>query len=59
MMPLQAAGRVRRVRVDGGEVLKGIRFLSTPGHSIDQRRHIDHLAGNEGDLRWRRDAPSL
>jgi glyoxylase-like metal-dependent hydrolase (beta-lactamase superfamily II) len=35
MMPLEAAGRVRRVRVDGGEVLKGIRFLSTPGHSID------------------------
>ena len=35
MMPLDAAGRVRRVRVDGGEVLKGIRFLSTPGHSID------------------------
>ena len=59
MMPLQAAGRVRRVRVDGGEVLKGIRFLSTPGNSIDQRRHIDHLAGNESDLRWRRDAPSL
>jgi glyoxylase-like metal-dependent hydrolase (beta-lactamase superfamily II) len=35
MMSLEAAERVRRVRVDGGEVLKGIRFLSTPGHSID------------------------
>jgi glyoxylase-like metal-dependent hydrolase (beta-lactamase superfamily II) len=35
MMPLELAERVRRVRVDGGEVLKGIRFLSTPGHSID------------------------
>jgi glyoxylase-like metal-dependent hydrolase (beta-lactamase superfamily II) len=35
MMPLEADKRVRRVRVDGGEVLKGIRFLSTPGHSID------------------------
>jgi hypothetical protein len=35
MMPLEAEERIRRVRVDGGEVLKGIRFLSTPGHSID------------------------
>jgi glyoxylase-like metal-dependent hydrolase (beta-lactamase superfamily II) len=35
MMPLEADERVRRVRVDGGEILKGIRFLSTPGHSID------------------------
>jgi glyoxylase-like metal-dependent hydrolase (beta-lactamase superfamily II) len=35
MIPLEADERVRRVRVDGGEVLKGIRFLSTPGHSID------------------------
>lgn len=35
MMPLEADERVHRVRVDGGEVLNGIRFLSTPGHSID------------------------
>jgi glyoxylase-like metal-dependent hydrolase (beta-lactamase superfamily II) len=35
MMPLESTGRVRRVQVDGSEVLKGIRFLSTPGHSID------------------------
>ena len=35
MLPLEAAGRVQRVPVDGGEILKGIRFLSTPGHSID------------------------
>jgi glyoxylase-like metal-dependent hydrolase (beta-lactamase superfamily II) len=35
MMPLEASGRVKRVQVDGSEVLPGIRFLSTPGHSID------------------------
>jgi hypothetical protein len=28
MMPLEAAGRVRRVRVDGGEVLTGFVFSS-------------------------------
>jgi glyoxylase-like metal-dependent hydrolase (beta-lactamase superfamily II) len=35
MVPLAAEGHVRRVSVDGGEVVKGIRFISTPGHSID------------------------
>jgi len=35
MMPVEASGRLKRVPVDGGEVLQGIRFLSTPGHSID------------------------
>jgi hypothetical protein len=34
-VPLAAEGHVRRVSVDGGEVLKGIRFIFTPGHSID------------------------
>ncbi len=33
--PLQATGRVRMVEVDSREVLPGIRFLPTPGHSID------------------------
>jgi glyoxylase-like metal-dependent hydrolase (beta-lactamase superfamily II) len=47
MMPLEAAGRVRRVRVDGGEVLKGIRFLSTPGHSIDHASISITLQGTE------------
>lgn len=35
MAPLEAAGRLKRVKVDGSEVLEGVRFLSTPGHSID------------------------
>ena len=35
MAPLEAADRLKRVKVDGNEVLEGIRFLSTPGHSID------------------------
>ncbi|MDJ0367474.1 hypothetical protein QMK33_20180 [Hymenobacter sp. H14-R3] len=30
----QRAGLVRRTAVDGTEVLPGIRFLPTPGHSI-------------------------
>jgi len=35
MAPIDAAGRLQSVMVDGSEVLEGIRFLSTPGHSID------------------------
>jgi glyoxylase-like metal-dependent hydrolase (beta-lactamase superfamily II) len=35
MMPLAGRIPVRRVKVDGSEVLPGIRFLPTPGHSID------------------------
>jgi len=35
MIPIEAAGRIRRVAVDGTEVLDGIRFLPTAGHSID------------------------
>jgi len=35
MRPLWPTGRVRLVEVDGQEVLPGICFLSTPGHSID------------------------
>lgn len=35
LLPLQAAGRLQLVEVDGEEVLPGIRFISTPGHSID------------------------
>ena len=33
--PLENKVRVRRVRLDGAEVLPGIRFIPTPGHSID------------------------
>ena len=35
MAPVGAAGRVRLIEVDGGEVLDGFRYLPTPGHSID------------------------
>jgi glyoxylase-like metal-dependent hydrolase (beta-lactamase superfamily II) len=35
MAPLEAAGKVCRVKVGGAEVLPGIRFLPMPGHSID------------------------
>lgn len=34
MLPVQEVGRVRRIAIDGSEVLPGIRFLPTPGHSI-------------------------
>lgn len=34
MLPLERAGLVRRIPVEGTEVLPGIRFLPTPGHSI-------------------------
>jgi LysR family transcriptional regulator, benzoate and cis,cis-muconate-responsive activator of ben and cat genes len=34
-------------------------FSVNSGSQHRSRRHIDHLAGNGGDLRWRRDAPSL
>lgn len=33
--PLAASGRLRRIPVDGSEVLPGIRFLPAAGHSID------------------------
>ncbi len=35
MLPLPAGNRLRLVEVDGEEVLPGIRFISTDGHSID------------------------
>lgn len=35
MRPLWETGAVRLIAVDGGEVLPGIRFVPTPGHSID------------------------
>ncbi len=34
MQPVMAAGRLKRVAVDGSEVLPGIRLVPTPGHSI-------------------------
>ena len=35
LRPLATAGRLRLIAVDGAEVLPGVRFVSTPGHSID------------------------
>jgi len=35
MRPLRRTGQTRLVEVNGDEVLPGLRFLSTPGHSID------------------------
>ena len=35
VLPLENNVRVRRVAIDGTEVLPGIRFISTPGHSLD------------------------
>lgn len=35
MAPLEAAGKVRRIKIAGAEVLPGVRFLPMPGHSID------------------------
>lgn len=46
MRPIEQAGRLRRVKVDGEEVLPGIRFLSTPGHSIDHAS-IELVSGDD------------
>ena len=35
MRPLEPTGKVRLIEIDGSEVMPGIRFISTPGHSID------------------------
>ena len=35
LAPLETAERVKRIKVDGSEVLPGIRFLPAAGHSID------------------------
>lgn len=47
MLPLQAAGRVRLIEVNGEEVLPGIRFVSMAGHSID---HAAIELSSEGEL---------
>lgn len=44
--PLAERGFVRPIAVDGPEVLPGIRFLSTPGHSIDHAS-IELTSGGE------------
>ena len=35
MRPLESTGKVRLIPIDEREVMPGIRFISTPGHSID------------------------
>ena len=35
MRPLEHTGKVRLIDIDGSKVMPGIRFISTPGHSID------------------------
>ncbi len=35
MLPLKDAGKLRLIEIDGSEVVAGIRYLPTPGHSID------------------------
>jgi glyoxylase-like metal-dependent hydrolase (beta-lactamase superfamily II) len=49
IMPLAGQIPIRRVAVDGSEVLPGIRFLPTPGHSIDHAS-IELTSGGETAL---------
>ncbi|MBE7158573.1 MAG: MBL fold metallo-hydrolase [Rhodospirillales bacterium] len=45
MAPLAAASRMQLIAVDGSEVLPGVRFLPTPGHSIDHAAIAFESAG--------------
>jgi glyoxylase-like metal-dependent hydrolase (beta-lactamase superfamily II) len=49
ILPLAGEIPVRRVRVDGSEVLPGVRLLPTPGHSIDHAS-IELISGSERAL---------
>jgi glyoxylase-like metal-dependent hydrolase (beta-lactamase superfamily II) len=49
MLPLSGEIPVRRVVIDGSEVLPGIRLLPTPGHSIDHAS-IELFSGGETAL---------
>lgn len=49
ILPLEGRSPVRRITVDGSEVLPGIRFLPTPGHSIDHAS-IELVSGGETAL---------
>ena len=46
LRPLEGTGRLRLVEVDGHEVLPGVRFISTRGHSIDHAA-IEITSGGE------------
>ncbi len=54
MAPIEAEGKLQRIVINGDEVLKGIRFLPAPGHSIDHAAISITSQGHEaifgGDL---------
>ncbi len=54
MAPVEAEGKLQRIVINGDEVLRGIRFLPTPGHSIDHAAISITSQGHEaifgGDL---------
>lgn len=35
MRPLQTSGQIKLIEVDGQEILPGVRYIPTPGHSIE------------------------
>ncbi len=49
LRPLEAAGRLKRIAIDGEEVLPGVRFIAAPGHSIDHAA-IQIVSGGEAAL---------
>ena len=60
LAPVESAGCLRQIVVDGSEVLEGIRFLAAPGHSIDHAAITITsggeqviLAGTSCTIRWR------
>ncbi len=54
MAPIEEGGKLQRIVVKGDEVLKGVRFLPAPGHSIDHAAISITSQGHEaifgGDL---------
>jgi glyoxylase-like metal-dependent hydrolase (beta-lactamase superfamily II) len=46
--PILEAGRDELIKVDGREVLEGISFVPTPGHSIDHAAIVLRSKGEEG-----------
>jgi glyoxylase-like metal-dependent hydrolase (beta-lactamase superfamily II) len=47
LAPIQEAGLLQRITVDGSELLEGVRFMPTPGHSIDHAAIIFSSQGEE------------
>ncbi len=48
LAPLEAAGQVRRITIDGSEALPGVRFLPAAGHSIDHAAIALESEGSHG-----------